>query len=405
MTKRSNRWGGLVLVACLASTRLARAELWTLSEAVRLARANAPSALDASGSVRTAEALGAGARVSSVGNPYLEVLGDHGERTRDVRLTSLLYVPVELAGQRGARIDEWSRLVELARARASDAVGKVAGATVEAYGALLVANARVDEASRAADEAEAEVRAFRERTRQGDATVYETSVVEAEAARWTQARFAAQVGFAKAISGLAELVGERPVAPFPPPSAPPVEPAKLDPSRLASASPAVASLGRESVYWDAVRERAATERSAPLSLIVSASRGDLGDVALGGGLAWTFALSRRNQGEIARADSERLRASSLATAVARSYEQRARGVIEALRSTLGGIDEIEREGIPAAERAVGFARATHESGKGELVRVIIARRDLAGARARRLELVELAWRSYAEAVALAGDLP
>lgn len=405
MSKRSKWLAVLVAHGALACSGVARAELWPLPEAVRLARGHAPAAVDAGGALRSAEALGAGARVSSFGNPYLEVLGDRGAHTRDVRLTSLLYVPVEVTGQRGARIDEWSRMVELTRARSVDVGARVAAATVEAYGGVLVANARLNEATRAAGEAEAEVRAFRERTRQGDATAYETSVVEAEAARWTQARFAAEAALARATASLAELVGERPAPPYPDAAPPPIDPARLDAARLAMASPAVAALGRESSYWDAVRERATAERTSPLSFVLSASRGELGDAAFGGGLAFTFAVSRRNQGEIARADSERLRADALGGALQRALEHRARGLVEALATTFAGIADVERDGIPAAERAVALSRLTHESGKGELVRVVIARRDLAAAHARRLELVEVAWRAYAEGVALAGDLP
>jgi outer membrane protein TolC len=40
-----------------------------------------------------------------------------------------------------------------------------------------------------------------------------------------------------------------------------------------------------------------------------------------------------------------------------------------------------------------------------MIRVLIARRDLTAARARRLDLVEAAWSAYAELASIRGALP
>jgi outer membrane protein TolC len=46
-----------------------------------------------------------------------------------------------------------------------------------------------------------------------------------------------------------------------------------------------------------------------------------------------------------------------------------------------------------------------KAGKIDITRALLARRDLAIARARRLDLIEAAWRAYADLVVISGDLP
>jgi cobalt-zinc-cadmium efflux system outer membrane protein len=62
-------------------------------------------------------------------------------------------------------------------------------------------------------------------------------------------------------------------------------------------------------------------------------------------------------------------------------------------------------GLPANERLVEAATASWRAGKSELVQVVIARRDLASARLRRLDLVETIWRMYGDIAAVMGELP
>ena len=61
--------------------------------------------------------------------------------------------------------------------------------------------------------------------------------------------------------------------------------------------------------------------------------------------------------------------------------------------------------MPALERAVSASMEAFKLGKIELTRVLLARRDLALARARRLDMIEAGWRAYADLTVLSGDLP
>jgi cobalt-zinc-cadmium efflux system outer membrane protein len=340
-----------------------------------------------------------------LGNPALEVTGEHGRYTRDVNVISSLYLPIEVSGQRGARLDEWKHLVEWQGSVEARVRAEVTAATAFAYGGVLVASARLDQAAHAAREARAEADVYTARLVARDATAYDLSVVQSEAARYQQMEVAASASLAQAAARLAELLGGDPGAAMPATVAPPELPADVRVESWVASGPVVASLGKESRYWTSVRERAETDRTPPLVLIATGGRGDYGEARIGGGLGFAFPVFRRNQGEIARAGSENARALRVAAALRASLVERARGALTAYRSLVAGTAELARTGIPAAERAASAASEGQRAGKAEMLQVIIARRDLAAARSRQLDLVELAWSAYSDLVAIRGDLP
>lgn len=403
-----NRWiaAALILFGLSLLAKGSRAEFFSLDEAIRRARVRAPSAVDARGSRESAEASGEGARVSILGNPALEVTGEHGKYTKDVNIISSLFLPVDVGGQRGARIAEWKSLVAWHGSIEARVRAEVTAATAAAYGGVLVARARLDEAAHAAAEARSEAAAYAARLSAGDATAYDVSVFESEAARYQQIEVAASASLSRALAQLAELTGGGAHAELPADTKPP----RLvggDPhvDAWVNAGPLVDTFSKQSRYWTSVRERAEAERISPLVVIATGGRGDQGEARIGGGLGFAFPVFRRNQGEIARAEAERTRALRVSAAVRASLVERARGALSAYRSVVAGIGDLDRTGIPAAERAADAAAEAQRAGKAEMLRVIIARRDLAAARARRLDLVELAWNAYSELAAIKGDLP
>jgi cobalt-zinc-cadmium efflux system outer membrane protein len=404
-----NRWATAVLIlfGLFFVGKGARAEFFSLEEAIRRARVRAPAAVDARGASETAKALGEGARVSILGNPSLEVTGEHGKSvTKDVNIVSSLFLPVEVSGQRGARISEWKNLVAWHGSMELRVRAEVTAATAAAYGGVLVARARLDQAEHASAEARSEAAAYKARLAAGDATAYDVSVFDSEAARYQQIEVAASASLARAIAQLAELTGGGMRADLPADTRPPsllAEVPQVD--AWVKGGPVVDSLSKESRYWASVRERAEADRISPLVVIATGGRGDYGEARIGGGLGFAFPVFRRNQGEIARAEAERTRALRVAAAVRASLVERARGALSAYRSVVAGIGDLDRTGIPAAERAAEAAAESQRAGKAEMLRVIIARRDLAAARSRRLDLVELAWSAYSDLAAIKGDLP
>jgi cobalt-zinc-cadmium efflux system outer membrane protein len=170
-------------------------------------------------------------------------------------------------------------------------------------------------------------------------------------------------------------------------------------------SPLLKSLESETLYYERQRERAERDRSPPLTAILTAGRGELGDARVGGGLGWTVPVLRRNQGEIARAVAEEGRTNAERASWSMVLRSRVRADAEEYRQTLEAVGSLDSAGLPAAALVADATRAAFQAGKTELIRVINARRDLAVARSRRLDLVLSAWAAYGDLASILGDLP
>lgn len=383
----------------------------SLDELVVRAREHAPAVIEATGAIGAAKAIGVGARMSSWGNPYLEVVADRGRYTHDIQVLGTLFLPVDVNGQRGARIDEADRLLSWRQMSRSEIQARTMAEAVLAYGDGLVASAHAANAVGQEAEAKSEASWFEQRAAVQDATLMDVSLATAEVSRYVQMRTEAQLRLADARLRLIVYSGIGDLDSGPPAGARPEPPA---PRKSVAASSRVAGQGElpmlrsnlaEAGFWGAVRERVAAEKNQPLSVLLYGGRGDYGEARVGAGIGYIFPVARRNQGEIARAEAEQARAHSLRPTLQRVLLARLQSAHAAMNLALEAVRDMDTKGIPAAENAVKAALESFKAGKTELVRVIIARRDLAAVRARRLDLISSAWRSYAEMTAILGELP
>jgi cobalt-zinc-cadmium efflux system outer membrane protein len=186
----------------LATERDARAqsatEFPTLERTIVLARSHALTVNDAEAELGVARAQMTGAKVSVFGNPYVEVQVDQGvPRSESQQLSAIAYAyfPVDVGGQRGARIDEAQRLTRWREIGVNDARGIASGEAVAAYGELVVGAARITEATNGEQTARDEAKYFAGRLEAKDTTVYEKSLADAEVARWVQSRAEAELRF------------------------------------------------------------------------------------------------------------------------------------------------------------------------------------------------------------------
>ena len=131
----------------------------------------------------------------------------------------------------------------------------------------------------------------------------------------------------------------------------------------------------------------------------------MGEARLGGGAVITFPITRRYQGEIARAEQGRSNAARRLELFRGIVSARLRAARDAIQTVTKALEELDKHGIPALERAVTASVEGFRAGKIDLTRALLARRDLAIGRARRLDLLEAAWRAYADLVIFTGDLP
>jgi cobalt-zinc-cadmium efflux system outer membrane protein len=377
---------------------------------VELGRANAPTAVGARNEIAIGRSQYTGARFRQLGNPYLEVFVDRGNGgvTKDVTVQGNLWLPVEVSGQRGRRIAEVDSLVAWKSASADAIQADVAGRVVAAYGNAVVAAERVRTFESILATSRDEAALYRARMTAGDATLRDAKLAEVEVARNAVTVAEARADLSRALADLEQLtaidgVGAPEAELRDPPRVPADAAAQAE--RIAERAPAVTSSEKEADYFLKAKERQGVEAHVPVNVIVSAGRGDLGEARFGGGLSWTFPMFRQNQAEQARADAERTRALSERSVRTRVVTSVVRGLAREHEAVRSAIDEMVSAGEPAAQASVDAAMTIQRAGKGELLNVLIARRDLVLLKARRLELLRREWQIAGEYVSISGELP
>jgi cobalt-zinc-cadmium efflux system outer membrane protein len=409
----------LCALALLMVHGRARAEWIPMERAIQLAQTRSVSVVDASGQIGVAQAAGVGARVSSLGNPYMELIATYGEEnstslrtlpTPGMQVSAQVWLPFDVAGQRSSRIAEANSLLEWRKLGLVSARATALGEVLDAYGQAVVSSARLTQAKQGEESARSEAQYFRNRLSASDTTLYEVRLAEAEFARWVQTRSDAELRLGLALNRLSQLTGILPVD-APPENVEYRAPELRSPwtpdviERAVERTPIIASLRAERSYWSSAQERAEREKYPPLSLIVNAGRGDLAEPRVGGGLAWTFPVTRRNQGEIAHSAAQQSRAASLEATNRNVISARVRAALQAYKTMRETVTFLEQSGLPATEQALQAALEGFRAGKVEVFRVLIARRDLATAHFRRLDLLEALWRVYGDLAAFSGGLP
>jgi cobalt-zinc-cadmium efflux system outer membrane protein len=378
----------------------------SLAVVVARAREQAPEVQAARAGVGVAHAGRAGAQLSVLGNPYLEVVGDRGGQGREVTVGATLWLPFEVWGQRRARVGEVDARVRWQTANLAAVRALVAGEAVRAYGAAVVEQQVVQtfEAIVATVRAEAEL--YRQRLAAGDATEQDAAAMDLELARHTLSLAESRADLQRALTELAQLTGTDGYGPPDQVPAEPPAPVDLAPAAaVAAQSPAVGRLRAEVSVHERTWERLGAEARLPFSLMLQGGRGEVGELRLGLGLAITLPLTRYNQGERAVAAAERSRAEVEAGARQSATASTLRGLRREREQIRAARREVAAALEPAGQRAVAAADAVYRAGKGELLRVLTARRDLVQLRTRRLDLVRREWGVVGQMVSLTGELP
>jgi cobalt-zinc-cadmium efflux system outer membrane protein len=380
----------------------------TLSRVLALAREQAPGVAIARAEIGVGRASYVGARLSPLTNPYVELIAGAGSTgTKDVTVQGSLFVPVEVSGQRGRRVAESDALVAWQEANLGISQASAAGEAVRAFGVTVVAAGRVRTFSAIVDGARVEAELYDARRAAGDATEQDAKLSRVELAKNVVILEEARADLGRALTMLNGLTGATFVDAPPEGSLepPPLRDAPADSAALARGAPLVQAAHQESLFHARSKERQATDAHAPLSFIVSVGRGDLGEARIAGGLGWSFPFFRKNQGEQARAEAERSRAVVERDVRARMIASLVAGLGAERLQVRRALTELRERAEPAAQASVDAALAMQRAGKGELLHVLTARRDLALLRARRLDLLAREWSIVSDLVALTGELP
>jgi cobalt-zinc-cadmium efflux system outer membrane protein len=241
----------------------------------------------------------------------------------------------------------------------------------------------------------------------GDATEQDAALARVELAKNMVILEEARADLARALTLLNGLTGarftdapgEESLEPPPPPSS------ATEPTAAARSAPLVQAAQQEAMFYARSKERQARDAHNPINVIVTVGRGDLGETRVGGGLGWNFPLFRTNQGDQARAEAERSRAVAMRDLRSRVIGTTLAGLVAEREQVRRALSELRKNAEPAAQASVEATLTMQRAGKGELLHVLTARRDLALLRARRLDLIDREWSIVSEIVALTGDLP
>jgi len=383
----------------------------SLKRTIVLAKQRAPDTLMAALDVRVARAEYRGARLPILANPYLEVFLDRGNQnaTKDVTVQSNLWLPFEVSGQRGRRIGEVDALVEMRGNQLRLAEAIAASQATEFFGRAVIASERVKTLQWIVGVFGEQAEIYRKRLALGDATRQDTSLAEVELAQNQLAQAEAEADLVHALTELARLTGFDSIrAPGSTIEAqPPARSTAPSPhiERWTARSPWLAVNQAQALYYLRVAGRHSREAHTPLNFILTAGRGDLGETRLGGGLAWTFPVLRRNQGEVARALAQRGQAVQMQQRQRQALRSSAVGLTRELRQTSLALETLVRRVQPAAEIAVEAAVETLHAGKGDVLKVLTARGYLARVKLQRLELMLRQWLLLAQWVELFGEVP
>src|SRR6478735_4548841 len=393
--------------AAVPTAATVAAENLTLSELVRLARDRAPEVVLGRSALTASRASYAGARLAPLGNPLLEVKvqGATKDVVKDVNIESTLWLPVEVSGQKSRRGREAEDFVELHAALLEQARAAASARTVRAYGALVVGASRFRVLTELAATAQSEAHYFAERMAIGDATERDAALSAVDAARHQIELSETKSDLLRIVSELMELTGRNLSTEGLAEALPPGFSGALRAPPAVEHSPQFRVLAAQAKYYGSARDRLQSEGRTPLSVGILAGRGDFGETRFGGGLAYAFPTFRSNEGERARADAERLRALE-ELALRRELFARRAVLLTSELSELGRAFEIvTHTALPAAERALAAAKETYRVGKGDMLSVLVSRRDFSALWLRRLEILDKSWQLLGDLVEITGELP
>jgi cobalt-zinc-cadmium efflux system outer membrane protein len=377
----------------------------SLDEAVALALEQSPTYRVAAIEVERARGARLGAEPYFPGNPLLSF--DAGPRDQaDERGTKFSYQarleqPVDVAGQRAARLAEADAGIALAEARLAVAGAEVRTRVRAAYVNAQIAARRVDDAQQRVATAERLERAARDRVATGAASEVEQRLAEAERGKAEAERLAATTDLQEARAALATVL-----------DLPPGQTLRLStalaapPPRTLNADTLVEvalerrrellALRQEGRAIDAEIERLRAERIPPVSLVFNMQQDSPDQYWAGPGISIAAPVWRRNQGSIAEAEAARRRNKLELETSARSTERDLRTAIEAAKQRRAEWELLDRSVLRAVERGRDLVVDGWQAGKFDLFRVLTLENDLVNARRAHLDAIAALWNAELE---------
>jgi outer membrane protein, heavy metal efflux system len=375
---------------------VARAE--TLSPLVRRARA----------SRKVAASQRTGAALVMPFNPAIWTTAGHrwdssgsNPASQGPEWSMRLEQPVEVAGQRGTRMREVARAINVAEARERFAIVESHARTRSAYVAALLTQRFVEFARRREDLAGRVLESARARVRVGAASDVELKLAEVEVGRLQHDRIAAELAVGRALNELRLLAGIDLSAPvelatqlaLPPAVQAPLE-NFLGVARNLRAD--LQALERTKSQIDAVIVRLRREVVPSPTLFADVAQQQPGQTYVGGGLGFILPFWQRNQGPLAIARAEKERTDEERLVLDQEIAADIANVFSAVAAARREVDIIEKIVVPAAEASLELITQGWKAGKFDLFRVVQASREVGEALRRQLEVLGELWHATIE---------
>lgn len=381
----------------------------SLDETLRRGEQFVPLLVKARNEELAVQAKRAGAAMILPQNPYATFLGGYRrETTSTPTATGFQYQlhveqAIEIAGQRGTRLDSVAAQLQVARAGSDHARTLTRALLQTAYTQASLSEQRVLVEKNREEIAQRLLQSARVREEVGAASEIEVNLAQVEAGRVIGDRVEAETRREELLGELRLLCGLPPLLPLhlsSPIDPPPLRDEHHDLGRLL----AIAESGRAD-YQGLLRqrevhhrERARLVREAVPSpvLAVDVQRDLPGQEFYGGTVGVYLPVWNRNQGPLAQvhaAETARQREQPLLQARIHSEVAVAQRKLLMLRQQ---VQAFQKTVIPPAERNLDLLRRGWQAGKFDLYRVIVASRELAETRLRYIDLVADLWSATIE---------
>lgn len=378
-------------------------EVPSLSRVIAIARQNAPTVVVGRAQVATARAGRVGAGIPPVGNPYVELTGERAlsGSNRNIGINGTLWLPLEVAGQRGSRLAEADAQIRFQGSALALSRSLAVADAIRAFGMTLVGGERLRVLGELIEVARSEAATNESRYRAGDATAQDARLSQLDLARYSVMLEEARADAAASFADLARVTG---IVYDTPPNAPLQAPA-ITADATIERSPLLSVSRAEAAYHAKSKERWEREAAGPFSLMLIAGTDEFGEPKAGGGLAYAFPVSHRFQGERARAEAERSRALVEERVNRKLLQARVVGLRRELEQVKRALQVIQETAEPAAVAAVQASLEMRRAGKGDLLALLTSRRDLALLRLRRTDLLQREWNLTSDLAAITGASP
>lgn len=370
----------------------------SLKEAIVRAEQRAPDVVLAGYAVREAKAQRVGAGVVFPVNPRISADARPpitGGTLHDIGYGANLELFFDVGGAPGARVREADRAGDVATADLAleRLRGRVAAWT--AYLQVRVAETRIDETKALVGIGERILNASQQRGKAGASGDIEETLATADLGQLRAAIESAARQREEHVATLRELLDLPPnqalllTTPLEEPPPPPEREALL--ARAVQSRPELAQIRARLAFLDARSDRLGKERFPRLGAYVGVDAAPVSPIFGVLGISVELPVFQRNAGPRAVVEAARATEQERQELQARRILREVLAIHAAYESRRAELKLLSSTAVPAAVRTLELVEAGWLAGRFDMFRVATAARDVARARASRLDALEAAW--------------